>query len=61
MYVNSLLLGLILLFPITLNQQMEHPPAFLGAADETTEIFTKIQQDGPNFSCGTRDEGSDGW
>jgi hypothetical protein len=42
MYVNSLLLGLIFLFPITLNQQMEHPPAFLGAADETAEIYSRI-------------------
>jgi hypothetical protein len=37
---------------------MEHPPAFLGAADEATEISTKINQDEPDFSCGIRDEGS---
>jgi hypothetical protein len=39
---------------------MEHPPAFLGAADETAEIFTKLQQDEQDFSCGIRDEGSGG-
>jgi hypothetical protein len=37
---------------------MEHPPAFLSAADEATEISTKINQDEPDFSCGIRDEGS---
>ena len=58
MYVNSLLLGVIFLFPITLNHQMEHPPAFLGAADETTGISTKIKHYEPDFSCGIRDEGS---